>query len=89
MFRLVPALLIATAAITFAKPPALVPAKIDDNESGLHATVFTFTPEKNRGFGILDLPDKSTAGTIGKHFELTVALRQSLCYYSSCPILAA
>ena len=65
MSRLATSLLLATAVTGF----ALEPVKINDAEAGLRATVFTYPEDQNHGFGILDLPDKSTAGPIKKHFD--------------------
>jgi hypothetical protein len=65
MPRIVTALLIALAGFAQAQPPTT----ISDTEAGLEDTVFTFVLKQNRNFGILDLPDQSTAATIKNHFD--------------------
>ena len=42
---------------------------IEDAESGLKAWVFRFAPAANRGFGILDVPEKLAGDSVARRFD--------------------
>jgi hypothetical protein len=69
MFRVLQALLFFATANAHAQSPSFTQSKVSDVASGLEATVFTFSQKQNHNFGILDLPDPTTAGTIKRHFD--------------------
>ena len=60
------------AAATAASAAPFKVQEISDEESGLKATVFTFSPKQNKDFALLDLPDKSTATAIKGQFDPAV-----------------
>jgi hypothetical protein len=57
------------ASLAAAGNPAFTVSRISDQASGLQATVFSFEPAQNNGFGILDVPAKQAGDNISKHFD--------------------
>ena len=69
------AVCLACVPVASADDPPFTVSKISDKQAGLEATVFTFGPEQNVGFGILDVPNKVEADNIAMRFD---AKRHSL-----------